>query len=114
MPKSSKSLESINAESLLALDKLGQRLRANRIQLGWTVNDIASRLFCSPATYSALEAGKPGTSIGILANALWLLGVLDSLNEVAPAPAELAAGRRVRRKAGKDRAGVISADEREF
>ena len=75
---------------------------------------MAERLLCSPNTLRALESGKPGTSIGLLAHALWLLGEIDSLDNVAPAPAGLAARRRVRRSAGQGAAGVIEEDERDF
>lgn len=97
-----------------ALLRLGQRLRAHRVQRGWTVAEIAERLLCSPTTWRALEGGKPGTSIGLLAHALWLFGEAETLDIVAPAPAALAAHRRVRRAAGKARAGVIAEDERDF
>lgn len=114
MSKKSYSIISSNPGTLQALVKLGQRLRANRVQQGWTVDDMANRLFCSPTTYRALEAGKPGTSIGMLVNALWLFGEIDSLDAVAPIPAEIAAGRRVRHKAGKSGSGIISEQERDF
>lgn len=97
-----------------ALRRLGQRLRAHRVQRGWTVAEIAERLLCSPTTWRALEGGKPGTSIGLLVHALWLFGETESLDIVATAPAALAANRRVRRAAGKTAAGVISEDERDF
>lgn len=114
MSRHSNTLISAPPEVLQPLVRLGQRLRAHRVQQGWTAVDMAARLFCSPTTYRALEAGKPGTSIGILANALWLFGQIDTLNFVAPAPAELATGRRVRHRAGKAGAGMIAEDERDF
>ena len=46
--------------------------------------------------------------------ALWLFGQTDSLDTVAPAPAELAANRRVRRRSGQSLPGVISEAERDF
>lgn len=101
-------------EAAEKLVRLGERLRAHRTLHQWTVLEMADRLLCSPATYRALEAGKPTVSVGVLMNALWLLGQADSLDTVAPAPAALAVGRRVRRKAGKPPAGVISEDERDF
>ena len=96
------------------LQRLGQRLRAHRVQSGWTVADMAARLMCSPTTWRALEAGKPGTSIGLLAHALWLFGEIDSVDAVAPVPAALAANRRVRRARGQTPAGVIAESERDF
>jgi transcriptional regulator with XRE-family HTH domain len=114
MINSKSLLASSPPESRQALVRLGNRLRAHRMRLGWTVKDMAARLLCSPTTYRALEAGKPGTSAGILANALWLFGQIDSLENVAPAPVDQVAGRRVRKRAGQPGAGLIGEDERDF
>lgn len=113
MAKNSKSLEIINPETLDSLTKLGQRMRANRLQQGWTIEEMAARLFCSPVTYAGIEAGKPGVSVGLIVNALWLLGILDSLDQVAPMPIGLAIGRRARRKTN-NLPGSISEVERDF
>ncbi len=75
---------------------------------------MAVRVLCSPTTYRALEAGKPGTSIGILITALWLFGQIDTLENVAPVPVDMVAGRRVRKRTGKPGAGMIGEDERDF
>ncbi|MGJ7497189.1 helix-turn-helix domain-containing protein [Variovorax sp. RT4R15] len=114
MSKYSPSLAALPAPAQTALARTGSRLRAHRLQRGWTVADMAERLLCSPTTWRALEAGKPGTSIGLLAHALWLFGEIDSLDTVAPAPTDLAANRRVRRKAGSTAPGVIDENERDF
>lgn len=102
------------APAQTALVRLGQRLRAHRVQRSWTLADMAQRLMCSPTTLRALEAGKPGTSLGLLLHALWLFGETETLDAVAPAPAGLAAHRRVRRTAGRPAPGVIAENERDF
>ncbi|MCX9154993.1 helix-turn-helix domain-containing protein [Niveibacterium sp. 24ML] len=114
MPRTSRAIAALPTEAAAKLIRLGERLRAHRTLSRWTVQEMAARIFCSPGTYRALEAGKPTTSTGVLMNALWLLGQADTLDAVAPAPAALAAGRRVRRKAGTSAPGVISEDERDF
>ena len=86
MPKHSNSIVSTNPETLKSLESLGKRVRANRVAQGWTVKEMAERLFCSQNTYRAIESGKPTASIGIIANALWLFGQIDSLDTVAPIP----------------------------
>jgi transcriptional regulator with XRE-family HTH domain len=96
------------------LIRLGERLRAHRLAQQRTIEEMAAALFCSPGTYRAVESGKPTYGVGVLVNALWLLGQLDTLDDVAPAPATLAAGRRVRRKAGEAAPGSIGDDERDF
>ena len=114
MPKKSNSLVSSNPETLKSLEKLGQRIRANRVAQGWTIKDMASRLFCSQTTYRSIEAGKPTSSIGIIANALWLFGQIDSIDAVAPVPINANAIIRVRRQNKKNEIGVISEEERDF
>jgi transcriptional regulator with XRE-family HTH domain len=114
MPRSSHSLSALPLQTTAPLESLGLRLRAHRVQHGWTAAEMAERLLCSPTTLRALESGKPGTSIGLLAHALWLFGEIDTLDTVAPAPAQLAAKRRVRRSAAQARAGVIVEAERDF
>jgi len=88
-------------------------MRAHRAQRGWTIEEMAGRLLCNPRTYSSLEAGAPTVATGVLMSALWVLGELDSVSRVAPAPVGPAAQRRVRRKANA-KSGVISDDERNF
>lgn len=93
---------------------MGSRLRAHRVQRGWTAAEIAERMLCSPTTWRAVEAGKSGSSVGLWAHALWLFGELDALYAVAPVPAALAANRRVRRARSQPIDGVIHEDERDF
>lgn len=114
MSKKTNSIISSNPEALKSLEKLGQRIRANRVAQGWTVKDMASRLFCSQNTYRSIEAGKPTSSIGIIANALWLFGKIDSIDAVAPVPINAGAAMRVRKQIRKNEAGIISEDERDF
>lgn len=114
MPRPRSDLSALPEAAETALLRLGQRLRAHRVQRGWTVAELAERLLCSPTTWRALENGKPGTSIGLLAHALWLFGEAASLDIVAPAPAALAAHRRVRRAKGQTAPGVIAENERDF
>lgn len=102
------------APARASLARLGQRLRSHRVQRSWTLTDMAQRLMCSPTTLRALEAGKPGTSLGLLLHALWLFGETETLDTVAPAPTGLAAHRRVRRAAGRTAPGVIAENERDF
>ena len=118
MAKNSKSLQTMPVEVQQVLTQLGLRLRAYRQQQRWTIAQMSERLLCSPATYRALESGKPTVSLGTLGHALWLLGLLDSFNLAAPLPQDfahsLAVGRRVRRSAGQSSPGAITEDDRDF
>ena len=114
MSKHSNSIMSTPPETLKSLEKLGQRIRANRIAQSWTVKEIAVRLLCSQNTYRAIEAGKPTASIGIVANTLWLFGQIDSLDAIAPIPLQTNTATRVRKSKSKPTAGIIGEDERDF
>ncbi len=118
MSKITASLQGMPPEALDALAQLGLRLRAHRQQQQWTIDEMSQRLFCSPTTCRALESGKPGTSMGVLVHALWLLGQLDSLNSVAAFTSSFAAtlttGRRVRRRTSTNPPGTIAEHDRDF
>jgi hypothetical protein len=114
MTKNTHSIESTPLEVLKSLENLGQRVRANRIAQGWTIKEMAGRLFCSQNTYRSIEAGKPSSSIGILANALWLFGQIDSLDSVAQVPLNMGAVKRVRHQKNQHISGSISETERDF
>jgi DNA-binding XRE family transcriptional regulator len=110
MSKSSVGTSSTSPEVLESLVNLGARLRACRIERGFSLRDMASRMFCSINTYRALEAGKPTSSVGSLCNCLWLLGQLDGIDRLAAVPAGLAGQRSGKRKAGRGKVGEHDLD----
>lgn len=110
MSRSSFGIHSAPSEVVESLVKLGARLRACRIERGFSLSDMASRMFCSINTYRALEAGKPTSSVGSLCNALWLLGQIDGIDRLALVPAELAGQRSGKRKAGRGKGGAHDLD----
>ena len=114
MTKYSNSLQASNLEVKESLENLGQRLRANRIVLGWTTKDTAARILCSQNTYQSIEAGRPTTSIGIIANALWLFGQIDSLNTLAPVPLNIRGVKRIRNPNKNPGNNLISESELDF
>lgn len=114
MSKASISIDAIPDEAARTVSQLGLRLRAHRMERGWTVGDAAERLLCSPTTLRALESGKLGTGIGLLAHALWLYGRIDDLDDVAPVPTTLVVGKRVRRSGRTGAAGTLSDQDRDF
>jgi len=114
MTKYSNSLQASNLDVKESLGNLGQRLRANRIVLGWTIKDTAARLLCSQNTYRSIEADRPTASIGIIANALWLFGQIDSLNTLAPVPLNIRGVKRVRNPNKNPSNNLISEREHDF
>ena len=62
------------------LVQLGGRLRAARVQRGWTASQVADRAGISRTTLSAVESGMPSPAIGTY---LKVLGVLGLAGDVA-------------------------------
>jgi DNA-binding XRE family transcriptional regulator len=91
------------------LKDLGERLRLARKRREWTVAELAKRLGVNRETVSALESGAPGTSVGVLAGALWVMD-LPGLDRLAASTEDLhgmaleraRAPRRVRKRRERD------------
>ena len=66
-----------------ALQRLEHNIRTARLRRRWQLEDVAERMGVSRFTVADLERGKPGTSIAAYLGALWVLGLLDQLAEVA-------------------------------
>ena len=114
MTKYSNSLQASNLEVKESLENLGQRQRANRIALGWIIKDTAARLLCSQNTYQSIEAGRRTTSIGIIANALWLFSQIGSLNTLAPVQVNIRGVKRIRNPNKNPGNNLISESELDF
>ena len=114
MSKHSLATDGIHPEAIESLLHLGQRIRAQRIARGWTIKQMAERLYCSQNTYRSIEMGKPTASLGVMASALWLFGQVDTLNTVAPIPIEAVTVKRVRARKNMGLGRLISEAERDF
>ena len=68
-----------------ALRLFGQRLRLARLRRGLTQADIAGRAGITRKTCVALESGAPGTSLGVVAKVLGVLGYIDRLGSMLEA-----------------------------
>lgn len=112
MSRSSNSLVALPTEAQAALQSLGLRLRARRIDQNMTLEQAAERVLCSPTTYRGLESGKPTVSLGLLVHALWLFGGLDDLDRLCPLEIGMLRGKRNRRARSVMKG--IGDDERDF
>jgi transcriptional regulator with XRE-family HTH domain len=65
------------------LKGLGDNIRLARKRRRMTMQDLADRMFVTRKTLKRLEAGDPGTSIGVMASALLVLGLDVDLDRVA-------------------------------
>ena len=66
-----------------ALKKLGKDIREARIRRRIPVALMADRVGISRVTLKSVEDGRPTVSMGIYATALYVLGMLDRLKDIA-------------------------------
>ncbi len=66
-----------------AITLMGSHIETARLRRGWRQQDLARRSGVSLNTIRNVESGAPGTGIAAYAAALWALGLLDQLAEVA-------------------------------
>lgn len=83
MPRQSKIAESPPAAVREALERLGRDLRTARLRRKLTQNDMAQRIGVSRFVVADIERGKPTTGVAAYLGALWVLGLLGQMNDVA-------------------------------
>ena len=66
-----------------ALKKVGSNIKIARLRRKLRIEDVAQRLGVSRFTVADVEKGKPGASMAAYAGALWALGLLEGLEELA-------------------------------
>lgn len=66
-----------------ALKKLGSDIKEARIRRRIPTTLMAERMGASRNTLKAIEEGKPGASIGMYATAIYILGMLDRIRDLA-------------------------------
>jgi DNA-binding XRE family transcriptional regulator len=67
----------------MSLVALGDRIRRARVARDVTLAEMAQRMGVQPRTLSRLERGAPGVGIETLALALWNMGLLAHMSDVA-------------------------------
>src|SRR5690348_16556756 len=87
MPKSPQALEVLPPAAAQALRALGENLAIARVRRRESQRTWAKRLGVSVPTLIRLERGDPGVGAGIYATALWLMGRVSGLSQLA-APAD--------------------------
>ena len=83
MPRTSKSFQQLPGHVLSALMELGEAIRVARIRRRQSAQDFASRLGVTLPTLRKLERGDPGVAAATFVSALWLIGLLDRLRDLA-------------------------------
>jgi transcriptional regulator with XRE-family HTH domain len=89
--KSTRALAGLPPPALRALAKLGADLSIARRRRHISTQSMAERTFTSRATIARAEKGDPRVSMAIYASALFVLGLIDRLAELAD-PAHDAVG----------------------
>lgn len=78
-----KGLSAVHShEAQSHLKALGRRLREARLDRNETQRDFAARLGISIPTLRKMELGDPTVSIGLWAEALWVLGRQEDVDQL--------------------------------
>ena len=85
MTRASKSVRALPAVAVDQLQKLGRDLAIARKRRHMSLREMADRMMVNLKTVQRLEKGDPAVGIGMLAAALWILGMHRRLGDlVAP------------------------------
>lgn len=113
MPKSSLVARSLPPAAAAALRQFGENLAIARARRKESQRAWAQRIGVSVPTLIRLEKGDPTVSMGAYASALWLMGRIQALADVAAPAADLGALERdvraVRRRRAVRSAESVSA-----
>jgi transcriptional regulator with XRE-family HTH domain len=91
MAKHVQGLDMLPAAVTTMLEELGQQFTVARKRRGETRKDWATRLGVSIPTLMRLEHGDPTVRVGVVATALWLIGRVEALRDLAPPASDLRA-----------------------
>lgn len=111
MPKSPLALESLPPAVTKALATLGENLAIARVRRRESQRAWARRLGVSVPTLIRLERGDAGVGMGIYATALWLMGRIAALPDLAAPAEDRGALESDVRKALRRRAGSAAASD---
>jgi len=104
MSKRSLAKAALPPKARKALVRLGEDLATARVRRRESQRVWAARLGVSVPTLIRLERGDPGVGIGIVATALWLIGRVGALGDLAEPASDLGALELEVRAATKRRA----------
>ncbi len=83
MPNKSRITQAPPAAVEDAIRRLGRNIRTARLRRRLRIEDVANRIGASRFTVADIEKGKAGASMAAYAGALWALGLLEGMSEVA-------------------------------
>lgn len=82
MAKTSKANKALPASSLEELQQLGANLAVARKRRRLSRIAMAERMMVNPKTLERMERGDPAVGLGILASAMWVLGLQRRLADL--------------------------------
>lgn len=91
MPKQSRALSSMPPLVLAQLQQLGEHLAIARKRRKASRRDWAARIGVTEPTLARMEKGDPSVAFGSYATALWLIGRVQALAELAAPELDLGA-----------------------
>lgn len=111
MSKASDAVASLPPVASQALKRLGENLAIARVRRKESQRLWAKRLGVSIPTLIRMEQGEPSVAIGIYATALWMIGRVQALPELADpkhdqGALELDVRRAVKRRAARSAASI--------
>ena len=83
MPKSQVAMKVMNPAGEQEMRAMGENLAIDRVRRRESQRAWGKRLGCSVPTLIRLERGDPGVGMGIYATALWLIGRVAALPDLA-------------------------------
>lgn len=83
MSKTAKTVSSSPKQVQHALEKLGADLRIARLRRGESLRSWAQRVGVSVPTLQRMEAGDPSVGVSVYTMALWLVGKINDLANLA-------------------------------
>ena len=83
MSKTSMAASSLSSEARSALHELGINIQTARKKRRWRQKDLAERCLTTIPTIRKLEKGEPTVQLGILIQALSVLGMTSHATELA-------------------------------
>jgi len=83
MARTSQISKALPAAVEEALTRLGRNIRVARLRRRLTREDLAGRIGISRQVLANIEKGKPTTAVAAYLGALWALGLLNQLKNVA-------------------------------
>lgn len=83
MTNKSKLIDALPAAVEDALERLGNHIRTARVRRRLRMEDVAEKMGVSRFTVADVEKGKAGTSAAAYLGALWALGMIDQVKDLA-------------------------------